>query len=152
MAQALAQGFRTAGRPGALVGAGIIFCASGNKALTADDFPAIPNGAYIASVTSADDELDLAGLSVAYEQHPAGEYVTRYSTTGHYFYVLNAGDAVNFLHGASVGPFIYLVQAEILAALSLLAASDIEAGLRECPDTIRQSIASTWLKVFNGEP
>jgi hypothetical protein len=41
---------------------------------------------------------------------------------------------------------------EILAALSLLAASDIEAGLRECPDTIRQSIASTWLKVLNGEP
>ena len=31
------------------------------------------NGAYIASVTSADDELDLTGLSALYEQHPAGK-------------------------------------------------------------------------------
>lgn len=151
MAQALAQGFRTAGRVGALAGAGIVVCATGNLALTADDFPAVPNGSYIASVTSADDELDLTGLASLYEQHPAGQHVTRYSTTGHYFYVLNSGNAVNFLHGACVGPFIYLVQAEILAALSLLAAGDREPGLHECPGTIRQSIAATWLKVFNGE-
>jgi adenosylhomocysteinase len=59
---------------------------------------------------------------------------------------------VNFLHGACVGPFLYLVQAEILAALSLLAAGDRQPGLYECPDTIRHRIASTWLKVFNGEP
>lgn len=152
MTQALAQGFRTAGRASALDGAGIVICATGNRALTSDDFPAVPNGAYIASVTSADDELDLAGLSALYEHHPAGDHITRYSTTGHYFYVLNSGNAVNFLHGACVGPFIYLVQAEILAALSLLAAGDREPGLHECPDTIRHRIAGTWLKVFNREP
>jgi adenosylhomocysteinase len=82
MAQAFAQGFRTAGHVGALAGAGLVICATGNRALAADDFPAVPNGAYIASVTS---------------------------TAGHYFYVLNSGNAVNFLHGACVGPFIYLV-------------------------------------------
>jgi adenosylhomocysteinase len=127
-------------------------CCRSRASLAADDFPAVPNGAYIASVTSADDELDLTGLSALYEQHPAGDHITRYTATGHYFYVLNSGNAVNFLHGACVGPFIYLVQAEILAALSLLAAGDRGPGLHECPDTIRHRIASTWLKVFNGEP
>ena len=152
MAQALAQGFRTAGRADALAGAGIIVCATGNMALTADDFPSVPNGAYIASVTSADDELDLTGLASLYEQHSAGEHLTRYSTTGHYFYILNSGNAVNFLHGACVGPFIYLVQAEILAGLALLAVGDREPGLHECPDTIRQNIASSWLRIFNADP
>jgi len=95
-----------------------------------------PNGAYIASVTSADDELDLTGLSALYEQHPAGDHITRYTATGHYFYVLNSGNAVNFLHGACVGPFIYLVQAEILAALSLLAAGDRD---RDCTSARTQS-------------
>lgn len=64
----------------------------------------------------------------------------------------DSGNAVNFLHGACVGPFIYLVQAEILAGLALLAVGDREPGLHECLDTIRQNIASSWLKVFNGEP
>jgi hypothetical protein len=36
---------------------------------------------------------------VLYERSPAGDHVARYATTGHYFYVLNDGNAVNFLHG-----------------------------------------------------
>jgi adenosylhomocysteinase len=87
-----------------------------------------------------------------YEQAPAAEHVTRYATTGHYFYILNSGNAVNFLHGASVGSFIYLVQAEILTALAALAAGDRDPGVHECDATIRKFIASTWLQVFNGAP
>ncbi|MGH3928790.1 MAG: hypothetical protein ACRDTF_02285, partial [Pseudonocardiaceae bacterium] len=51
--------------------------------------------------------------------------------TGHYFYMLADGNAVNFLHGASVGTFIFLVQAEILAALASLAAAGHEPGMHE---------------------
>jgi adenosylhomocysteinase len=148
--QALAQGFRTAASTAAaLAGAGVVVCATGNLALRADDFARLANGAYLASVTSADDEVELAGLDGLYERTPAGDHITRYATTGHYFYVLNDGNAVNFLHGASVGTFIYLVQAEILAATAALAGGDPDPGLHECDDETRKFIAATWLQVFN---
>jgi adenosylhomocysteinase len=153
MTQALAQGFRTAASSAdAVTGAGVVVCATGNLALRADDFARLANGAYVASVTSADDELELAGLDMLYERSLAGDHITRYSTTGHYFYVLNEGNAINFVHGASVGAFIYLVQAEILAATAALADGNLEPGLHECDDNTRKFIAATWLQVFNGAP
>ncbi|MFC4906404.1 adenosylhomocysteinase [Actinomadura gamaensis] len=150
--QALSQGFRTASTLAqAIAGAGVIVCATGNLALKEDDFARVTNGAYIASVTSSDDELELEALNGLYERAPSGPHVTRYARTGHYFYVLADGNAVNFLHGASVGAFIFLVQAEILAALGALAASDgHEPGLHELDATERGLIASTWLRYFDG--
>jgi adenosylhomocysteinase len=103
-------------------------------------------------VTSSDDELELTAVEGLYERKTVAWNVARYATTGHYFYVLNSGNAVNFLHGASVGPFIYLVQAEILAAVALLADRDHDPGLHNVPADIRKVIAATWLHYFNGRP
>jgi adenosylhomocysteinase len=151
MAQALARGFRTAAsRADALRGAGVVVCATGNLALESDDFAHLGNGAYVASVTSSDDELELDGLDGLYARQQVSDHITRYSTTGHYFYVLNDGNAVNFLHGASVGSFIYLVQAEILAAMALLSSQAHDPGLHETPTGIRKFIAATWMRYFNG--
>ncbi|TDB80995.1 adenosylhomocysteinase [Actinomadura sp. KC216] len=149
--QAMSQGFRTAPALGqAISGAGVIVCATGNLALKEDDFARVANGAYIASVTSSDDELELEALDGLYERTPSGPHVTRYARTGHYFYVLADGNAVNFLHGASVGAFIFLVQAEILAALGTLAAADgYESGLHQLDRTERSLIAATWLRYFD---
>jgi adenosylhomocysteinase len=153
MTQALAQGFRTAAsRAEALAGAGAVFCATGNFALRDDDFARISNGSYVASVTSSDDELELAALQGLYTCQPAEPHVTRYSTTGHYFYVLNDGNAVNFVHGASVGSFIHLIQAEILAAIARLAGAPHEPGLHEISHDTREFIAGAWLHYFNGMP
>jgi adenosylhomocysteinase len=152
-AQALARGFQTAHtHAGALSGAGIVFCATGNLALREDDFIHLANGAYVASVTSSDDELELAALDGMYHRTTVAPHVTRYATTGHYFYVLNDGNAVNFLYGASVGAFIFLVQAEILAAVSELARQPHENGLHEVNADTRRLIAATWLTYFNGRP
>jgi adenosylhomocysteinase len=148
--QALAQGFHVAtSRPAALARAGMVMCATGNLALRHNDFTGLANGAYLASVTSSEDELELDTLSRVYEQTPVAEHVTRYHTVGHYFYVLAGGNAVNFLHGASVGAFIFLVQAEILAAAARLAGGDIESGYHEMPDADRRRIAKIWLAHFN---
>ncbi|MEV6036058.1 adenosylhomocysteinase [Nonomuraea sp. NPDC052116] len=149
--QALSQGYRTASTLSeALSSAGIVVCATGNLALKEDDFSHVVNGAYIASVTSSEDELELAALSHLYARSLVEPHVTRYSRTGHYFYLLADGNAVNFLHGASVGPFILLVQAEILAALALLASDEYAPGMWEVPAEVRQSIAATWLRHFDG--
>ncbi|MEV0582761.1 hypothetical protein [Nonomuraea sp. NPDC050310] len=61
--QALSQGYRTApALADALAGAGLVVCATGNMALREEDFGRVANGAYIASVTSSDDELELSAL------------------------------------------------------------------------------------------
>jgi adenosylhomocysteinase len=150
MAQAMSQGFRVAeSRYDALGAAGVVMCATGNLSLQHEDFTRLRNGAHVVSVTSSEDEMELDPLAELYRRTPSGEHVTRYSTTGHYFYVLNNGNAVNFLHGASVGPFIFLVQAEILVALSHLADGATEVGYHEVPEVDRRFIANTWLTYFN---
>lgn len=53
------------------------------------------------------------------------------------------------MHGASVGAFIFLVQAEILAAIARLTAADTEPGYHEVPDADRRRIAEIWLAHFN---
>ena len=100
-------------------------------------------------MTSSEDELELDGLPDDYTRSNSGESVTRYSTTGHYFYLLNGGNAVNFLHGASVGPFIFLVQAEILAGVRMLTRGDLGPGMHAVPAEDRATIAATWLNYYN---
>ncbi|MVO89081.1 adenosylhomocysteinase [Streptomyces sp. p1417] len=148
--QAMSHGFEVArDRDQALETAGLVLCATGGLSLRGEDFPRLKNGAYVATVTSSEDELELDGLPAGYVRDSAGENVTRYTTTGHYFYLLNGGNAVNFLHGASVGPFIFLVQAEIIAGAAMLARGGLDATLHEVPATDRAAIAATWLHYYN---
>lgn len=81
---------------------------------------------------------------------PAEECIARYARTGYYLHALADGNAVNFLHGASAGASIFLVQAEILAALGSLAAAGHEPGLHQPDATARSRIAETWLHYFDG--
>ncbi|MFF4233551.1 adenosylhomocysteinase [Streptomyces sp. NPDC001820] len=148
--QALSQGFTVArDRDAGLSDSGLVLCATGALSLRGEDFPRLRNGAYLATVTSSEDELELEGLPDVYERAHIGDHVARYLTTGHYFYLLNGGNAVNFLHGASVGPFIFLVQAEILAASTALARGGLDPGMHEISPTDRAAIAATWLDYFN---
>jgi adenosylhomocysteinase len=149
-AQALSRGFAVArDRDSALTGAGLVLCATGAVSLRGEDFRHLRNGAYIATVTSSEDELDLGGLPDIYTRATVSDHLTRHQTTGHYFYLANGGNAVNFVHGASVGPFIHLVQAEILAGIRLLASGELEPGMHEISATDRAAIAATWLDYFN---
>ncbi|MFH9071352.1 adenosylhomocysteinase [Streptomyces alboflavus] len=148
--QARAQGFSTAGScTEALRGADLVLCATGNLALRQHHFSALRNGAYVASVTSSEDELELSYLDDLYQRTKVAEQLTRYEVTGHYFYVLADGGAVNFVHGAAVGSYIHLVQAEILAATAALSRSGPVPGLQEMSPIHRQTIAEIWLDHFD---
>lgn len=148
--QAHSQGFRTPSSCTDAIGdAELVLCATGNLALRQSDFEALRNGAYVASVTSSEDELELDTLDGLYQRTPVGEHLTRYEVTGHYFYVLAEGGAVNFVHGAAVGTYIHLVQAEILAATAALSRGGYGPGLHEVPWAIRQTIAQVWLDLFD---
>ncbi|WP_234431615.1 adenosylhomocysteinase [Streptomyces sp. NRRL S-241] len=148
--QALSQGFPVAASlEAALERADVTICATGAKALGHQDLALLKDGSFVASVTSAEDELDLERLPQTHTLTPVGEHITRCTSGDRHFYLCNEGNAVNFLHGASVGPFIFLVQAEILAGLSALSRGDLAPGLHEMPARDRAAIAATWLTHFN---
>ncbi len=147
--QAMSHGFLVAtSLEKALLGAGIVFCATGNLSLTSRDFCLLNDGAYVATVTSSDDELQLADLKDKYEVTHVADYVTRYRSNDHVFFLLNRGQAVNFIHGAAVGPFIYLVQAEIIASLSRITNEVLPATIHTNSLEVQQRIASNWYAIF----
>lgn len=121
LAEAMAHGFSvTQDLHRGLKGAGLVYCATGNLSLKQADFSALDNGAFVATVTSSDDELEIGDLHRQYRFQQITDYVTRYSRHKHHFFLMNRGQAVNFIHGAAVGPFIHLIQAELLASVSRL--------------------------------
>jgi adenosylhomocysteinase len=146
MTEAMSHGFEVpATLEDALDLADLVLCATGNLSLTGDDFRLIRRGAYIATVTSSDDELDLHALRASYHEEPLSNHFTRFSSQDHYFYLLNKGNAVNFLHGAAVGPFINLVQGEIIVAVREICGARFGPGLGELGQGDRRSIAKVWL-------
>jgi len=157
LTEAHAHGFAVHGDlTAALSGAGIIVCATGNLALRQESFREVEPGAYVVSVTSSDDELDLAPLKKSYERNRIGTDIVRYRrlderrSKAHFFFVLNNGEAVNFLHGAVVGPAIQLVQAEIVMAAARLlggASTDLSSIGKVSADD-RATIARIWLRHF----
>ena len=133
----------------ALRGAATVFCATGNRALGAEEFPLLARGAHIVSATSSDDELDFASLA-SWSRQAVTPHITRFASDSRSFHLVNGGDAVNFVPGASTGagPFIHLVQGEILAAVSALARHVGGTGITEVTDGERAFIAATWLDTY----
>lgn len=151
--EAMSHGFAVKwSKAEALGRADVVVCATGNRALDGEDFTYLRPGSYVASVTSSDDELNLASLGGAYRVDRLGPHLSRMTSWNHHFYLLNDGNAVNFVHGAAVGPFIFLIQGEILAALALLSSGRVmEPGLHEIGNREREIIARSWLRCFNEE-
>lgn len=48
-----------------------------------------------------------------------------------------------------MGPFIFLVQAEILAGIRMITRGDLTPGIHEVPAPDRAAIAAIWLSYFN---
>jgi adenosylhomocysteinase len=150
--QALSHGFFVAHNlREALLGTDLVFCATGSFALKAAEFADLRPGAYVATVTSSDDEIQSSDLRERYRSRHVGEFVTRYDDGKHYFFLLNRGQAVNFIHSAAVGPFIYLVQGEILASIAGLLNVQTK-GMRENSDAVRTKVAKIWCDAYDYAP
>ncbi len=149
--EAVSRGYRLHTKEQALQTSDVLFCATGSKVLCPKDFPSIRQGAWLVSVTSADDEFDFTVWPEDYQRekiHPRLERIS--SDTGHYFYLVNQGNAVNFINGAVVGNLVFLVQAELLEAACALATHDpAKPGLTELPTAKMNHIAKFWLDTFH---
>ena len=125
----------------------ILFSATGNKALKIEDFRELKNGCYIFSVTSSDDELELE-FTGEYEKQEVRKHIFKYSNENmNYFFLVNDGNAVNFIYNAVMGDFIHLVRAEMILAINGLPGY-APGKISTVPTDIRENIAESWLKVF----
>ena len=125
----------------------IIISCTGNAAIKGKDFLAIKNGAYLSSVTSSDDELDFNGTASMFQKETVGDHIELYKSANNHFYLLNSGNAINFIYGPSAGSYITLVHSEIVACTDAIL-KDHPAGLHEAPKEVRERIAKTWIKTF----
>ncbi|MBU1131532.1 hypothetical protein KJ840_05370 [Patescibacteria group bacterium] len=145
---AYSKGYKILNKNKIVKGSDLIFCATGNLAFKGDDFRYLKNGAFIVSVTSSDDELDTRWLEKNYTKEKIASHITKYDHNGHHFYLLNKGNAINFIHGGGAGDFIQLVQKEIIDGVIYMATNKLENKIQETPDAIREKISNLWLKHF----
>lgn len=151
LAMAAAKGFKAHKTlKSALAGATLVICATGNKSLRGKDFNMLQDGCVVASVTSADDELDMGYLVKKYGKDTSSGNLVRYSRGKRHILLVADGNAANFLHGAVIGPAIQLIEGEKLAAISRLIGSKLPAPLHSGPPyyevepSDRNLVASTW--------
>jgi len=125
-----------------------ICLATGNISLSCKDYVVLKNGCWLFSVTSADDEIDTEWLDKNYKADRISKYVVKYSNRNHYFYLMNQGNAINFIDGAAVGDFILLVHAELLVAAYRLMTNSVEIDTHEIDQETRDKICQIWLSLF----
>ena len=147
--EALSHGFKLVNKAEALGRAELVICCTGNGALDIADLRAWPR-AMVASVTSADDEfafcLSLTALAERGEVCPHVLALSR--PDGSTIFLLNR-EAVNFVHGAVIGEYVYLVLAEIIEGAPAGRQASA-SGLHELPQATMQRIARHWLTDFHG--
>lgn len=150
--EAVAQGFKICKhteRDACLIRADMIFSATGRRALTGDDFTKLKNHVFIASVTSADDEMDLAWLKTNAQIETVKETI-RYRLGSKIINLLSDGNAVNFVYGAINGPYIYSVQAELIVCAVKISRNQypVETHLQIISQDDMQKIAAIWLETY----
>lgn len=126
----------------------IIFCSTGRLSLKGEEFKFLKNGVFIASVTSSDDEMDISWMEKNYTKKEVSERISFYENNGHVVYLLNNGNAINFLHGAVVDDFILLVQKEMMDTMLYMSTLSLENKVQDGSVDIRSRISDSWLKYF----
>jgi adenosylhomocysteinase len=150
---ASSRGFKTTTKKQLMDNADIVFSATGNKALNKDDFCNLKENVYIASVTSASDELDMPSLEAVKITESENRHINTFKiNNGKTINLLYRGNAVNFVDGAVNGPFIYSVQAELIVSSLILIRQSIQPSdcLFELSAIDMKQIATIWNQVFDG--
>lgn len=149
--EALSHGFRLITKAEALSRAELVICSTGNGSLDLADLQALRPGTMVASVTSADDEFAFSLAQLPWPSEEVCPHVLALNRPdGTQIYLLNRGEAVNFVHGAVIGEYVYLVLAEIMEGIRMLAAGPLAPGLFELPESAMRTIARHWLADFHG--
>lgn len=147
-ALALAHGFRGGDKANLISAADLFFCATGNKSLRSTDFQRMKQNAMIFTATSGDDEIEDYHSTISSASPSAHPRISIVQKNGKKVLLCNDGNSANFMHGGIVGPFIMLVQAELIFALSQLQKIS-RTGIRQLNDGSKNFIADRWLDQFS---
>lgn len=157
-AQALSHGYFTPSKSYALPRVDLVISATGSKSLTFNagkencDFSVLKPNCFVASVTSADDEFLLGDMSKRLKSRDNNGLETFKREDGSTFYLLHKGNAVNFAHNNTLGPYIYIVASELIYCLIRLLHFQEGAGVTsqiiQLQDTERRDVAERWLRAF----
>lgn len=132
----------------------MVFCCTGNGALTAEIFDHLTQPLFITTVTSADDELRLPELITqgVLTEISRNQLVKEYQTrNGICVYLLAGGESANTPFKTGMGdPTLYLFEAaHMLAGLQLLNHPEqFTDGIQALSDNDEIMIAQQWLTHF----
>jgi adenosylhomocysteinase len=77
------------------------------------------------------------------------DHIDKYTSFGNYFYLINKGNAANFVHRPALGTYIHLVRAEMMFALNTIT---LQQGptkrIRALKDAERDVVAQAWLEAY----
>ncbi|USD66599.1 NAD(P)-binding domain-containing protein [Vibrio sp. SCSIO 43136] len=132
----------------------MLFCCTGSGALPESALDNLPADRVIATVTSADDELNLPKLirSGCLTEINGNALVKEYRTrNGRSLYLLAQGESANTPFKTGMGdPTLFLFEAaHMLAGLKLLN-QKVENGIQLMSESDEISIAQQWLEHFYG--
>ena len=146
--EAFTHGFHTAETvEEALCDAEIVFCVTGNRSIGMKELRSLKQFTYIATVTSPDDEfrMDEIDAEIAHKDGHISELI---SHDGKILYLMNRGQAVNFVHGSVVGPFIQLLQGEIILTASSMMTLPISPQISSISLEKKRQLAEIWVSVY----
>lgn len=147
LAQAACHGFVIPSFKKLLEESDVIISCTGNKAINDTNISFVKDGCFISSATSADDEFALNNTLSHSQARSVNPHIHMIQNREKHFYLMNQGNAVNFLHNAVVGDFIFLVQSEILFAMKELYynKSNYSLGIGHLKDDQRSGIAEKFI-------
>lgn len=138
---------------GAIARSDLIISATGSRAITTAIMRSALPGTVVATVTSADDELQFDDIEDHYSKsklfHGLDEYQPKTAGASPFF-LINEGNAANFLHDAVEGPALELIYGEKVAAVAQLAAGMFEPApkVQELSRESRKQVADIWARHF----
>jgi adenosylhomocysteinase len=149
LVEAFTHGFYTpATLKEALAEADVVFCVTGNRSIGLEELSHLKPFTYIATVTSPDDELRTDELDLSNVSHRDGHVSELRLRDRKVVYLMNRGQAVNFVHGSVVGPFIQLLQGEILVTASEMLSRPPIREVKSISVELKREIVRKWLEVY----
>jgi adenosylhomocysteinase len=124
--------------------ADVVVGATGRCSIDAAVAACLSNGAVLASASSRQVEIDMAALRQAYRMKRVAAEISRYSTKGRHFFVLNDGYPINFRDHSVVGPYLDAVYAELFVCVREVVEGRARSGLHVSWSRLHQEVCSRW--------